>query len=498
MHDLVIDIIAGVTRYPTSVLTEEASLEDDLGIDSVKQAEIFAVLSQRLGLSREVKRGSVRTIRDVVALCSAQASLQPGPAAVEAAAAAAPAPEPVTVAAPPVPAADVLAELTAIVAGVTRYPTALLLPDAHLEDELGVDSVKQAEILATVVARWPAAQGLDVRRDKLETLGAIARALTARVVPVPAAVRGPSASNQAPATPAPAPERRETPDPTVLRVLPHGPLHGKVALVTGSGRGIGRLIATRLAELGASVVVNAFHSRAAGEATAEAIRAAGGDALFAWGSVANESHVRTIFEQIDQAYGRLDFLVCNASDGLIAPFDQVGTADWDRAFRTCVTGTHLCAMAASERMRGRGGAIVTLSTVTAHRYLRGFGSQGVVKAAVESLTRYLACELAVHGIRTNCVSAGPVYGELLEKFPQAEQTIAHWERITPGGELCRPEDVVSVVEMLLDERSARVNGAVWVVDNGVSAQIDGRFVADAPTGASTQGLAQGQGLALAR
>ena len=478
MNNLVIDIIAGVTRYPRSVLTEDASLEDDLGVDSVKQAEIFAVLSQRLGLSREVKRGSVRTIRDIIALCELHAA--PAPVA----------PAPVPVAPAPVPVAPeaLLAELVAIVASVTRYPAALVQPDARFEDDLGIDSVKQAEILAAVVARYPQAKGLDVRRDKLETLAAVALALSPRLpaasLPEVPPSRSPSeapsvseahAAPSRPAAPRPEPAREA---PAVLRVHTRGPLHGKVALVTGSGRGIGRLIAMRLAELGASVVVNAFHSRAAGEQTAAEIRAAGGEAIFAWGSVANEAHIQTIFAQIDQAYGRIDFLVCNASDGIIGPFDQVTPQDWDRAFRTCVTGTHLCAMAAAERMRGRGGAIVTLSTITAHRYLRGFGSQGVVKAAVESLTRYLACELAPQGIRTNCVSAGPVYGELLEKFQDAEQTIAHWERITPGGQLCRPEDVVSVVEMLLDERSARVNGAVWVVDGGVSAQIDGRFSAE--------------------
>ena len=105
-----------------------------------------------------------------------------------------------------------------------------------------------------------------------------------------------------------------------------------------------------------------------------------------------------------------------------------------------------------------------------------------MKAAVESLTRYLACELAPIGVRANCVSAGPVYGELLEKFADADETVAHWENITPGGELCRPEDVAAVVEMLLDDRSARVNGAVWVVDNAVSVQIDGRFAVEGEAG----------------
>lgn len=471
----VLAIIAEVTRYPASILTLDASLEDDLGIDSVKQAEIFAVLARELGVQGEVPRGSIRTIQDVVARCEAA---RPAPVAAVTPPAAVAAPVAARAAAPvsavQAPAAvmaangDLLGQLRTIVARVTRYPDSLLQADADFEDDLGIDSVKQAEIMVAVSDALPAAKQVDVRRDGVRNLAALAAAIH-KVQPAAPSVAQPPAAPPAPPAPAAAP----------APVAAHGrPFEGRVALVTGSGRGIGRVIAMHLASLGATVIVNSFHSRDAGLATVDAIRAAGGRADHAWGSVANEAHVDAIFQQIREQHGRLDMLVCNASDGLIGPFDQVTPRDWDRAFRTCVTGTHLCAMRAAELMRARGGSIITMSTITAHRYLRGFGSQGVVKAAVESLTRYLACELAAWGIRTNCVSAGPVYGELLEKFPDADETVNHWEQITPGGELCRPEDVATVVEMLLDDRAARVNGAVWVVDNGVSVQIDGRFTSE--------------------
>jgi NAD(P)-dependent dehydrogenase (short-subunit alcohol dehydrogenase family)/acyl carrier protein len=359
---------------------------------------------------------------------------------------------------------DHLPELTALVARVTRYPESLLTADADLEDELGIDSVKQAEIMVAVTAAFPEAAGLDARRDGLRSLGQIARALAARAAPRPAVLAAPAS----PAVAAPAAVTSRTPRPHAPR-----PLEGKVALVTGSGRGIGRTIAEHLGDLGCTVVINAFHSRDEGLATTADLQARGVNASFAWGSVANEAHVEQIFQHIEAEHGRLDLLVCNASDGIIGPFAEVTPKDWDRAFRTCIVGTHQCALRAAELMTD-GGCILTLSTVTAHRYLQGFGSQGVVKAAVESLTRYLACELAPRGIRANCVSAGPVYGPLLGAFPDAAETIAHWERITPGGELCHPQDVAEVVAMLASDAARRVNGAVWVVDNGVSLQIDGR------------------------
>lgn len=464
----VIAVIAEVTRYPSAILTLDAALEDDLGIDSVKLAEILAVLGRELNLVGEPPRGSLRTIQDVVDVCGKAASAEaPAVAAPSPVAAPVVAARPVVasiVAAPaPVAAAptDAFATVQNIVARVTRYPAALLTPDADLEDDLGIDSVKQAEVMVAIAEAFPAARELDVRRDGIRTLGALASRLTPAVAAPVAAMPAPVVAPIAP-------------PPRVVRDLP---FDGKVILVTGSGRGLGKTLALHLAAQGATVVVNAFHSRDAGIQTVAEIRAAGGKAEFAWGSVANEAHVDDIFAQIRDTFGHLDGLVCNASDGVLGSFSEVGPREWDRAFRTCVTGTHLCALRAADLMLD-GGAIVTMSTITAHRYLRGFGSQGVVKAAVESLTRYLACELGPRGVRTNCVSAGPVYGDLLDRFPEADETIAHWERITPGGELTQPEDVAAVVEMLLSDRTARVNGAVWVVDNGVSVQIDGRVGAE--------------------
>ncbi|NOK00066.1 MULTISPECIES: SDR family oxidoreductase [Myxococcus] len=445
---------ADVTRYPVDILTADAQLEDELGIDSVKLAEIAAVVGREFNIpSERLPRGaqarSLGAMADVVARLLADTQ----PAAV-----AKPPPAPVAAPVPPVssagsPVENLEARVRAVLARVTRYPEELLTPEADLEDELGIDSVKQAEVMAVLIQELGLTDAPQPSQ-RLRTISSICEMARARL-----AVATPVREDRAP---------RQSPPPAVL------PFAGKVAFVTGSGKGIGKVIAARLASSGATVVVNSFHSRDEGERTVQEIVDAGGKAFHAWGSVAQEEHLDRMFASIEAQFGGLDFLVCNASNGLIGPFDRITPRDWDKAFRTCITGTYECAMRARPLMARRGGgSIVTMSTSMSQRYMHDLGCQGVVKAGVESLTRYLAAELALDGIRTNCVSAGPVHGELLRMFPDAASRVARWESATPGGEICTAEDVADVTELLLGPKTRRVNGAIWVVDAGLSGTVDG-------------------------
>lgn len=438
---------ASVTRYPLDILTANAQLEDELGIDSVKLAEIAAVVGREFNLPPErlPRGGKARTLGAIAdrvtrLLAGSSQSQTPAPSVVP----------------------DLEERVRAVFARVTRYPEELLTLEADLEDELGIDSVKQAEVLAVLTKELGLTKGPTPSR-RLRTLAAICE--TARALQsTPTAPEAPVRETSAPVIPSPTPV---SPQPAL-------PFAGKVALVTGSGKGIGKVIATRLARAGAMVLVNSFHSRDEGEKTTQEILAAGGKALHLWGSVAQEEHLERMFSTIAERFGGLDFLVCNASNGLIGPFSRISPRDWDKAFRTCITGTYECAMRARPLMARRGGgSIVTMSTSMSQRYMHDLGCQGVVKAGVESLTRYLAAELAPEGIRTNCVSAGPVHGELLGMFPDAAGRIARWETATPGGHLCTAEDVADVTELLLGPKTQRVNGAIWVVDAGLSGTVDG-------------------------
>lgn len=386
-------------------------------------------------------------------------------------------------------------------ATTTRYPKELLTADAELENGLGIDSVKRMEFLLVLEEEFSIDLQQEPYDSSLRTINDVANWLENLLgeqspepssdPPAPAPTPEPQANNGASHRTSPAeslagPHYRVydraagamTSGPAGQRAFlpdrPHKPLAGRVALVTGAGRGIGRTIARLLAARGAMVLVNSFHSRERGEATVADIQAQGGSAAHLWGSVANPVHVDEMFDIIEQQYG-LDILICNASDGRIGSFLELTSDDWDRAFRTNVAGHHHCAKRAARIMRaGGGGAMVTMSAVGAHQHIEGLGSQGVVKAAVESMTRYLAFALSGSGIRVNCVAGGPVYGELLDKFPAAQAAQSHWEAMTPDGELCTPMDLAQAIAFLVSDEARGINGAVWMVDHGFSATAEGQ------------------------
>ncbi len=411
----VIDCLAITTRYPKRLLTPEADLEADLGIDSVKLVEIIIALSEEFGveIKNEQRDPSIRTIGKLADWIDGFLSAkQPQPQAA--------------VVTPTQPVASPVAQMpVAQVTPVAQTPVTPMNGQKDLQSR--VDS-----------GRTPLAPRPHVSVDDYVEQGRSPRRLENAAVHAK-------------------------------------PLAGRVALVTGSGRGVGKTVARVLAQRGATVVVNSFHSRDQGEQTAEEIRSAGGSAIHLWGSVANPSQVDSIFEQIEAEYGGLDILVCNASDGRIGPFLELTPEDWDRAFRTNVVGHHQCAVRAARTMRTRGGgAMVTLSAVGAHQYIDGLGSQGVVKASVESLTRYLACELGSSGIRVNCVAGGPVYGDLISKFPDARVTQDYWESITADGQLSHPLELAETIAFLVSDAARGITGAVWMVDHGFSANADGQ------------------------
>lgn len=429
----VVESIARTTRYPVDLLNPSADLEDDLGIDSVKRLEIVVGLSQEFGLALESEAPdpTIRTIEHVANWITSFLPQEETVRMVHAAESGfVPSPKSLPGHAPQRAASS-------RVAGTEfRYesaaPAQALPPSAFTESSPAPPAVSETQ-------KTPVT-GLPYSPEWTDSLASQA-APVARAQSVPSAL----------------------------------PLQGKIALVTGSGRGVGRVIARSLASKGATVIVNSFHSRNDGEQTAADINAAGGSAIHVWGSVANTEHVDHIFSEIEQRFGRLDMLICNASDGRIGSFMELTEEDWGRAFRTNVSGHHQCAVRAASLMRAAGGgSIVTMSSVGANAYIEGLGSQGVVKAAVETMTRYLACELGQFGIRVNCVAGGPVYGDLLSKFSNSPATQNHWESITADGELCSPMDLANAIAFLVSQEASGITGSVWMVDHGFSAIADGR------------------------
>jgi enoyl-[acyl-carrier protein] reductase III len=248
-------------------------------------------------------------------------------------------------------------------------------------------------------------------------------------------------------------------------------LAGKLALVTGGGRGIGRAVVLELARRGADVLINYFRNQVMAEATADLVRQLGRQAETVRGHVGDAERTARMFDQIGERYGRLDILVNNAASGVIRPLRDLEPRHWDWTLDINTRGAWLCAKAAAPMMEGRGGRMVQISSLGAGRVLPEYVAVGVSKAALEALTRYLAVELAPLGIVVNAVSGGLVETEALDYFPRREQMLANARSRTPAGRMVQPEDIAQAVAFLCGPGAEMIRGHVLVVDGGYSLPV---------------------------
>jgi 3-oxoacyl-(acyl-carrier-protein) synthase/NAD(P)-dependent dehydrogenase (short-subunit alcohol dehydrogenase family) len=241
---------------------------------------------------------------------------------------------------------------------------------------------------------------------------------------------------------------------------------GRVALVTGGAGSVGAHIVRALAEAGATVILNCFHSYDAAKALAaelgdgvEVIRA----------SVAKPEQVRRMFDQVAAAHGRLDLLVNNAATGTFAAWDDLTEEHLDQAFETNVKGALWCARAARPLLaRSDAGCIVNVSSIGAAYAPASYLPVGLSKAALEALTRYLAAEFAGDGIRVNTASAGLLDNPVGRMFPGFESMSANAVAATPMGRLATPADLGNLVLLLASPGAGWVTGQTVVADGGMS------------------------------
>lgn len=245
-------------------------------------------------------------------------------------------------------------------------------------------------------------------------------------------------------------------------------MHGKIALVTGGGRGIGRAIVLELARRGADVVVNYLRNADAAEQTAAEARALGVRAETIRGHVGEPEKVAAMFASIRERFGALDILVNNAASGVIRSALDLEPRHWDWTLNINARGAWLCAREAVPLMEGRGGRIVNVSSLGSMRVLQEYVAVGVSKAALEALTRYLAVELAPRGIVVNAVAGGLVETDALRFFPHREEMLASARTRTPAGRMVQPEDLARVVAFLCSPDAEMIRGQVIVVDGGYS------------------------------
>jgi enoyl-[acyl-carrier protein] reductase III len=243
----------------------------------------------------------------------------------------------------------------------------------------------------------------------------------------------------------------------------------KVALVTGSSRGIGKAIALRLAKQGFDIVVNYARSKSAAEETAREIEALGRKAIVIKANIGKQDKIKDMFAEIDQHFDRLDIFVSNAASGVLRPLMELEESHWDWTMDINSKALLFCAQEAAKRMeKNNGGKIVSLSSLGSIRYLENYTTVGVSKAAVESLTRYLAVELAPKNIVVNAVSGGAVDTDALKHFPNREELLEDARQKTPAGRMVEPEDLVNAVMFLLSEDASMIRGQTIIVDGGRS------------------------------
>jgi enoyl-[acyl-carrier protein] reductase III len=244
--------------------------------------------------------------------------------------------------------------------------------------------------------------------------------------------------------------------------------HGKVALVTGGSRGIGRAVALKLAAEGADVIINFFRNRQAAEQVVAQVAAVGVNAKAVKANVGDVAQINTLFDFITQEFGRLDIFVNNAASGVARSASDIDTQAWDWTMNINARAFLLCAQKAAKLMEGRAGKIVAISSLGSSLAWPGYCVVGASKAALEALTRYLAVELAPSNISVNAVSAAAVQTETLKRYTGGQLDAGAGWQMEQVGRMVEPEDIANAVCFLCSDDAYMVRGQTIVVDGGIS------------------------------
>jgi 3-oxoacyl-[acyl-carrier protein] reductase len=245
-------------------------------------------------------------------------------------------------------------------------------------------------------------------------------------------------------------------------------LSGRVALVTGGGRGIGPALCRALGENGAKVAVNYRSSEAGAQSTIDAIRAAGGEARAFRADVSDPAEVAAMFVDIRTAFGPVDILVNNAAIYPRTTWESISPAEWDQVFAINVRGSFLCAKeAAQDMVRRSWGRIVNFGSVAYPLGLEGYVHYVSSKGAIVGLTRGFASELGPHHITVNTISPGGILTETeLEDYPDQEARTAFFaaRQALPGR--LESDDLAGALLFLVSDGAAYVTGQTLLVDGG--------------------------------
>mgnify|MGYP001087171761 FL=1 len=243
-------------------------------------------------------------------------------------------------------------------------------------------------------------------------------------------------------------------------------LEGKVALVTGASRGIGKAVALMLAENGADIAVNFAGSTAAAEAVAAEIEKMGRKAILVQGDVSKTDVCAEIVDKVVKELGHIDILVNNAGITRDTLLMRMKEEDWDAVLNTNLKGVFNCTKAAVKYMaKQRSGSIVNISSVVALMGNAGQANYAAAKAGILGFTRSVAKEMAARGIRVNAVTPGFIKTDMTSVL--SEKVVAAMEASIPLARLGEPEDIAKAVLFLVSDNAAYITGQTLHVDGGM-------------------------------
>lgn len=246
-------------------------------------------------------------------------------------------------------------------------------------------------------------------------------------------------------------------------------MEGKVAVVTGGGRGIGRAVAVRLGQQGASIAIFYRSNDAAAEQTAELVRQAGGKCKTFKGDVSSAADVEALFKHVNQALGPVDILINNAGitrDNLLM---RMKDSEFDEVIHTNLYGIYYCTRAVLRSMvRARYGRIINMSSVVGLSGNAGQANYAASKAGIIGFTKSVAREVANRGITVNAIAPGYIQTELTGELPDAvkQQILGQ----IPAGRFGEPEDVAEVVAFLARQEAGYITGQTINIDGGMVMQ----------------------------